>query len=127
MKGDERILGSGNFVEAVLQKANEDFEQRTLLKTKGPDLETLILRVCQYFDVKLEDIKSNIKYPSVTRARALVCYMETRKLMISNVKVANSLNISPSAVSKASARREKDKANKEIQRKKILEILHLVE
>jgi len=120
MKGDERILGNGDFVEAVLKKANEDFEQRTLLKVKGPDLEMLILRVCQYLDVKPEDIKSNIKYQHVSRARALVCYLATRKLMISNVTVANKLNISPSTVSKASARGQKDRAIEEV-KKKVLE------
>jgi REP element-mobilizing transposase RayT len=117
MKGDERILGSGDFVEAVLKKANEDFEQRTLLKVKGPGLDALIRRVCRYFDVEPEEIKNNSKYRMVSRARALVCFLATRKLMISNVKVANSLNISPSAVSKASARGQKDKAIDAIQRK----------
>ena len=116
-KGDERILGSGDFVEAVLKKANEDFEKRTLLKVKGPDLDTLILQVGQHFDIRAEDIKSSVKFPLVSRARALVCFLATRKLMISNAKVANSLNISPSAVSKASARGQKDKAVDEVQQK----------
>ena len=119
MKGDERILGSGEFVEAVLKKAKEDFEQRTLLKNRGPDLETLIRRVGRHLDVKPEDIKTNTKYPLVSRARALVCYLATRKLMVSNAAVAKCLTISPSTVSKAAKRGQKDKAIKEI-RKKVL-------
>mgnify|MGYP001820485836 FL=1 len=117
MKGDERILGSGAFVEAVLKKANEDFEQRTLLKARGPDLETLIRRVGRYLDVAPEDIKTNTKYPLVSRARALVCYLATRKLMVSNAAVARCLTISPSAVSKASQRGQKDKAVEVVQEK----------
>ena len=117
MKGDERILGSNDFVEAVLKKANEDFEQRTLLKVIGPDLETVIRRVCQYLDVEPEDIKNNSKYQLVSRARAIICYLATRKLMIPNVAVANSLNITPSTVSKASERGKKDKAIELVQKK----------
>jgi putative transposase len=117
MKGDERILGSGDFVEAVLKKANEDFEHRTLLKSKGPDLETLILRVCRFLDVKPEEIKNNTKYQLISRARAIVCYLATRNLMLSNVSVANALNISPSTVSKASVRGQRDKEIEEIKRK----------
>jgi hypothetical protein len=41
--------------------------------------------------------------------------------MIANVEVAGSLNISPSAVSKASARGQKDKALEAV-RRKVLEI-----
>ena len=117
MKGDERILGSGDFVEAVLKKANEDFEQRTLLKIKGPDLDTLIHRVCQHFDLEPEAIKGNVKYPLVSRARAVVCFLATRKLMMPNVTVAKRLSISPSAVSKASTRGQDDRAIGEILRK----------
>jgi putative transposase len=78
MKGDERILGSGDFVEAVLKKANEDFEQRTLLKVKGPDLETLIRSVCQYLEVEPEDI--NVNMPR-TSPILLGCWQYSGKLV----------------------------------------------
>jgi chromosomal replication initiation ATPase DnaA len=117
MKGDERILGGGDFVESVLKKANEDFERRTLLKVKGPGLDELIHRVGRHFDVKPEDIKSSSKYPQISRAGAIVCFLATRKLMISSVKVAGTLNISPSAVSKASARGQKDAVVEKVQKK----------
>lgn len=42
IKGDERILGSSNFVEAVLEKANKDLQQKYRLSTSGPNLDTLL-------------------------------------------------------------------------------------
>ena len=42
IKGDERILGSSNFVEAVLKKANKDLQQKYRLSTSGPNLDTLL-------------------------------------------------------------------------------------
>ena len=32
IKGDERILGSSDFVDGVLKKANEVYERKTLIK-----------------------------------------------------------------------------------------------
>jgi len=32
--GDERILGGNNFVESVLEKANEEYERRTIATAK---------------------------------------------------------------------------------------------
>jgi hypothetical protein len=43
-KGNERILGSGAFVERVLRHADEDFEESFLLQRQGWNFETLILK-----------------------------------------------------------------------------------
>lgn len=108
VKGDERILGSGAFVAAVLKKAGEDYELRTRLQATGPDLDTLIDMVCRHLEIAPETVRNNSKYRDVSRARALVCYLATRKLMLSNVAVAGALGISASTVSRAAARGQKD-------------------
>ena len=40
--GDERILGGNNFVESVLDKANEEHEKRTIATAKGFSLEKIL-------------------------------------------------------------------------------------
>jgi hypothetical protein len=35
LMGDERVLGSSDFVEAVLKQANEEYEKRTLIQAIG--------------------------------------------------------------------------------------------
>ena len=47
--GDERILGSGDFVESVLKQANEEFEKKTLAKAKGLDLKYITWCCCNIF------------------------------------------------------------------------------
>ena len=42
-KGDERILGDGEFVEKVLKAAGEQLEQRYALKAKGYDFKAVVL------------------------------------------------------------------------------------
>jgi hypothetical protein len=66
--GDERILGSSDFVERVLRRVNEDYEQRTLLMAKGPDLNTLIRRIADYFEIDPESIRTAGKQPIISRA-----------------------------------------------------------
>ncbi len=101
IKGDERILGSSDFVENVLQQANERLAQRTSLQATGPDLYKLIKKIADYYEVDVEDLKTASKVRTISRARFLICYLAVRKLMISCAEVARALNISPSTVSKA--------------------------
>jgi REP element-mobilizing transposase RayT len=101
VKGDERILGDSDFVENVLQEANEELAQRTLLQATGPDLEQLIKKVATYHHIEIAVLKTATKARKVSLARSLICYLAVRKLLHSCAEVARALNISPSAVSKA--------------------------
>jgi len=100
IKGDERILGSGDFVERVLKGAEEELEQRTLLKRQGFDLEALLRSVADYYKIDMAFIKTGIKERRIAKARSVVCYLAVRKLKMSATEVALKLNITPSAVSK---------------------------
>ncbi|MCF8083767.1 MAG: hypothetical protein K9M96_11775 [Deltaproteobacteria bacterium] len=41
VKGDERILGEGDFVERMLKESGEAFERKSFLKSQGRDLDKL--------------------------------------------------------------------------------------
>jgi hypothetical protein len=112
--GDERILGSGEFVELVLKQANEDYERKTLAREKGFNLDFIISKVSDNFDVKPEFIKNTGKQRKVSRARSIVCFLAADKLGISGRQVARKLNLSPSAVSKALIRGRNDHLSESI-------------
>jgi REP element-mobilizing transposase RayT len=101
VKGDERILGDSDFVESVLKKANEELAQRTMLKATGPDLVQLIKKVAKFYQIDIMELKTASKARQVSLARSMLCYLAVRKFMLSCAEVARTLNISPSAVSKA--------------------------
>ena len=101
IKGDERILGSSDFVEKTLKQANERLEEKARVQAVGPDLERLIEEVAAYYKIGGEDLKTASKERKISRARSLVSYLAVRKLMMSCADVARVLRISPSAVSKA--------------------------
>jgi REP element-mobilizing transposase RayT len=104
MKGDERILGSGEFVENALKLAKEAYERRTRLRMQGITLEKLIKKVADYHKLDPDELSTNSKVAQVSNARAVLCYLCVREFGYSCAEVASRLNVSPSTVSKAAAR-----------------------
>ena len=101
VKGNERILGSGAFVERVLRYADEDFEESFLLQRQGWNFETLLSRVADYYGLEPESITSGSKVRMIVKGRDILCYMAVRKLKMSCVKVGKKLGVTQSSVSKA--------------------------
>jgi REP element-mobilizing transposase RayT len=116
IKGDERILGSSDFVERVLKDANEQLEQRLQLDASGPGLDELIGKVAVTFDLSVDDLKTSSKHRRIVHARAVLCYLAVRKLRFSCADVARRLNISPNTVSMAVSRGQKIEGIKTIQK-----------
>jgi REP element-mobilizing transposase RayT len=78
---DERVLGSSDFVESVLKKANEDLEKKTLVLAKGLDLKRLIAVVTDHFDLNQRQLKSQSRMNAVARARSIICCLAIDRLM----------------------------------------------
>jgi REP element-mobilizing transposase RayT len=116
IKGDERLLGSSDFVEKTLKRANEHLEEKTRLQAAGPDLEALIAKVAAYFKVDLDELKTVSKERKISHARKMLCYLAVRKLAISCAEVARALKISPSTVSKAVIKGQAADDRKQIQK-----------
>jgi REP element-mobilizing transposase RayT len=107
MKGDERILGDGDFVKSVLDAANEQLERRYMLAAKGFDFEKVAQRVTQVFGIKMDQVLAAGKHPQTVKARSLLCYWAVRELGMSGMDVARKLGLSQSSVSKSAKRGER--------------------
>jgi len=79
-KGDERILGDGEFVKEVLKKAEEGFKEKYQLKAKGYNLDRLIERVAEITELTPGQIKDGIRDAKRTKARSILCYWATEKM-----------------------------------------------
>lgn len=99
--GDERILGDSDFVERALREDELQMERRTQLERSGWDLETLIERVCQSFELEMERLKDKGRLNEVSMAKALICYWGVRQLGVKTSTLASRLGISQPAVSKS--------------------------
>ena len=107
VKGDERILGDSDFVEAVLKEADEQLERRYRLKAEGFDLDRVAGRVAQVLDMPLEVVWEKSRRPQVAAARSLLCYWASKELAMSMTDLARRLNLTQPAISIAVRRGEK--------------------
>jgi REP element-mobilizing transposase RayT len=99
MKGDERILGDGEFTQSVLDSAKEQVEQRYRLKTQGYNLDKAALRVSTVLGLDPEQIWVPGKHPMTVKARSSFCYWAVRQLGFSATELSKRLGISQPAVS----------------------------
>ncbi len=104
IKGDERILGSSEFVERVITKSSDSYEKKTRFASRGIDMERLLASTARYYEIEGEDLGNRGKGRKTARARAVFCYLAVRKLQLSCVEVGMRLNLTPSAISKSAAR-----------------------
>jgi len=74
IKSDQRILGESEFVSEVLKQADEQYERYYELRTKGYSLKTVEERVCEIYELHLDDIYSKTRVKAIADARALLCY-----------------------------------------------------
>jgi putative transposase len=56
MKGDERILGDGDFVMNILSEADERVDRRYELKSLGYELDKVEQRVLEIYQIEREDL-----------------------------------------------------------------------
>ena len=104
MKGDERILGQGDFVESVLKTSQENLERKSKIRSLGYDFDWLVGRVLGLFDLTFNELLTGGKQRKMVQARSVLCYWGTRELGMSAVWIAKKLNIASSTASESAMR-----------------------
>jgi REP element-mobilizing transposase RayT len=103
IKGDERILGSSDFVERVLKQADEQLEERYRLQVKVTSLAALVDKVAHHYEIEPEDLKSASKKRVITNARRALCYIAVRKLGYKCTDISKAAGIDATTASRAVA------------------------
>jgi REP element-mobilizing transposase RayT len=106
-KGDERILGDGDFVEQTLKAANEALERKSALRAQGIGLDEIARRVASLLGMDTAEVWALGRRHHIVKARSLLCYWAVRELGTSMASLSKMLNISIPAVSKSVVRGEK--------------------
>ena len=100
-KGDERILGKGEFVARVLAYAEEKLERKYRLAASGYSLDRLIERVAELLGMSGDEVIEPGKARQKVEARSLICYWATTELGISQTQLAQRLPLNQPAISNA--------------------------
>ncbi|MCU0559740.1 MAG: transposase [Desulfobacterales bacterium] len=106
MKGDERILGDGDYVNELLAAANENLKRSYQLRAMGLNLDTIAQRVATQMGMPLEAVWAAGKHRQRVEARSLLCYWAVRLIGLNMSSLAKRLKISITAVSQSVARGE---------------------
>lgn len=106
MKSDERILGSGDFVEEVLRQADDQLDRRYTMRAKGLDFDGIVHRVAHLLEMKPADVLKRGKEPQTVKARDILCYWASRDLGMTTVEISKRLKICQSSVSRGALRGE---------------------
>jgi len=90
-EGDERILGSGDFVNEALRRAGDDREKRQGIKIS---LSKLIEKVASRLDLKVGAIISSSRRRKISDARAIISRLAVADMGYSASEVGRSLGLS---------------------------------
>ena len=94
---DERILGGGVFVERIMNRVAPN-------EARHVSLEEIIKTVADYYEMETEQLCWPSKVRTIADARAVICFLATRRYRITGREVGDKLRYTPSAVSRAAQR-----------------------
>jgi hypothetical protein len=101
-KSDERILGSSDFVDAVLAGAREALlDQKYTLAAKGIGFSHIVSTVSVLTSIPFKDLVGPCKERTIVKARILVCYWSVTELCMSMTEFGLKIGIAVSTVSGA--------------------------
>ena len=97
---DERILGSGEFVERVIKEADAKIKYQLPVKEQDQKIDEYIARLCENKKVSIAELKSGSRCKEVSGVRALIAIGLVKKHGVSLAEVARRVGVSTAAVSK---------------------------
>ena len=100
MASDERVLGSGEFIEEVLSQAEKRLEETLRLKARKVELSTLASRVSRFEGTDWDLVRSGSRVGEVVKTRRLFCQLAVKKFGYSGAEVARYLGTTTSSVTR---------------------------
>jgi putative transposase len=98
-RGDERILGDGDFVNEVLKASEEALTETERLRRDGWTWEKLVERACEINDVTPQDLKRKGRNNAISQAKAMLTDAGLHRMGMKQKDIAEKLGISQGALS----------------------------
>ena len=97
---DDRILGSGQFVQSILSEAGQREKDSLRLSSKTRSLSSIARRIGTQEKIEEAALRSDSRRREVVRGRKILCQLAVKKLGYSGAEVARYLGITTSAVNR---------------------------
>ncbi len=103
---DERILGSGGFIERLLLEAEEREKETLRLTRKVPDLATLARRIVRGEGIEESELRSGVRKKRVVKVRRMFCRLAVGRMGYPGAEVARFLGVTTSSVNRLAVSEE---------------------
>jgi putative transposase len=100
-KYDERILGSGDFVNAILKEAEEKTLRQLKLQRSGKTLSKIIDQECHETQISRNELKGGSRRRAVSALRIKVARRGLDELGLSLAEIARHVGVSTSGIARA--------------------------
>jgi REP element-mobilizing transposase RayT len=97
---DDRILGSGDFVERIIKQADAKIKYQLPVKEQDQKIDEFITKLCKNAKVSIRELKSGSRRKEVSGVRALIATGLVKKHGVTLAEVARRVGVSTTAVSK---------------------------
>jgi putative transposase len=106
-ESDERILGDGDFVEAVLKDAEERLLRQLKARRKGVTVGDIIKEECARAGVNVAGLTQGSRRSSVSGVRALIAHRCIEEMGLPAAEIARHLGVTTSSIIRAVERLNK--------------------
>jgi len=106
MASDERILGSGDFIEQVLSETEDKAKETLRWRGRVPDLQSLLSKISKKRGVEEQEVRGRDQRRSVVSARKVFSQMAVKRLGYSGAAVARFLGVTTSLVNRYASSEE---------------------
>ncbi len=100
-ESDERVLGDSEFVNRILEEAEEKERRQLKIRRFGRRIEDIITEQSADFGISAAELRSGSRRRNVSRARAAIAKICTEELGITAAEIARHLGVNTSAITKA--------------------------
>jgi putative transposase len=98
---DERILGNGDFVQAILEEADQTLARQIRVRKKIGSLSKIIKERCREAGVHEIELKSGSRRKAVSELRGRLCYYFYRELGVPMAEIARQVGVGTTGVAMA--------------------------
>lgn len=105
---DERILGSGDFVNAILKEAEEKQMKQLKLGRSGRTIGNIIEEECRRRRISSKEIQGGIRRQKISAARATIAFRGREELGLSAAELARNLGVNTSSIVRALDRLDRE-------------------
>ena len=104
---DERILGSGDFVNEVLKETEEKHRRQIKAKRSGMTITQIIERECTKAKISPEELKNGSRRRKASEVRMAIALRGVEELGLSSAEIARHLGVATSSITRAIAKKER--------------------